>query len=81
MKELYKTLKDHKNSFMQNLVHGSYSALFEEEMSNLCLDLDTADGSSMCVENVVRIVLAHKTFQDSLKVSKIKVGFRIMNEY
>ena len=76
MKELYKTLKDHKNSFMKDLVHGSYVALLEEERSRFQL---TESSSDVCAENVVRVVLVNKSFQESLKVRKWPN--QLMNDY
>ena len=35
MRELYKTLKDHKNSFMQDLVQSSYQTIYQDEVQRV----------------------------------------------
>lgn len=43
MKELYKTLKDHKNGFMQDLVQSSYQTIYQDEVQRFMNETDEID--------------------------------------
>ena len=68
IKELYKTLKDHKNPFMQELVATSYQHSFHEEYQSLrgMFPLSSQELENCGRENVVRVTLINPTFQHSL---------------
>ena len=68
IKELYKTLKDHKNPFMQELVTTSYQCSFHEEYRSLrgLSPLSSQELEDCGRENVVRVTLINPSFQQSL---------------
>ena len=68
IKELYKTLKDHKNPFMQELVTTSYQHSFHEEYQSLggMSPLSSQELENCGRENIVRVTLINPSFQQSL---------------
>ena len=68
MKELYKVLKDHKNSFMEELVQSSYRQSFVKELRSVVGEkIPSSQELDECgSENVVRVTLANSLFQYSL---------------
>ena len=67
IKELYKTLKDHKNPFMQELATESYQYSFHEEYRSLrgMSPLLSQELEDCGRENIVRVTLINPTFQQS----------------
>ena len=59
IKELYKVLKDHKNSFMQDLVRNSYEKNYSRELRGAFgQDTSVSQYAEDCgSENVVRVAL------------------------
>ena len=66
MRELFKVLKDHSNSFMQELVTASYQQCFIAEIQNVLEDPDEIDADECGTENVVRVCLVNPAFKASL---------------
>ena len=68
IKELYKTLKDHKNPFMQELLTASYQYSFREEYESLkgMSPLSSQELEDCGRENVVRVTLIDPSFQQAL---------------
>ena len=68
IKELYKTLKDHKNPFIQELVTTFYQCSFHEENRSLrgLSPLSSQEQEDCGGENVVRVTLINPSFQQSL---------------
>ena len=68
IKELYITLEDHKNPFMQELVTASYQYSFREEYQSLrgISPLSSQELEDCGRENVVRISLIDPSFQQTL---------------
>ena len=68
IKELYKTLKDHKNPFMQELVTALYQYSFREEYQSLrgMSPLSSQELEDCGRENIVRITLINPSFQQAL---------------
>ena len=66
--ELYKTLKDHKNPFMQELVTASYQYSFCEGYQSLrgMFPLSSQELEDRGRENVVRVTLINPSFQQAL---------------
>ena len=52
MKELYNTLKDHKNSFMQNIIRTPYQTSYLSEAEHFIGDPDTLDLHE-CLQSIV----------------------------
>ena len=73
MKELYKTLKDHKNSFMQNLIRTSYQTSYRSEAEHFIEDPDTLDLHASATVSVVRVVLVNQSFQSTLSAAISKI--------
>ena len=67
IKELYKTLKDHKNPFMQELGTASYQYSFREEYQSLrgMSPLSSQELEDCGRENVVRVTLINPSFQQA----------------
>ena len=74
MKELYKTLKDHKNSFMQNLTRTSYQTSYRSKAEHFIEEPDILDLHECGTESVVRVVLVNQSFLSALlaAISKIE---------
>ena len=74
MKELYKTLKDHKNGFMQNLVQSSYQTIYQDEVQRFMNETDEIDLEECGGESVVRVIVVNQSFQPSLSsaISKME---------
>ena len=74
MKELYKVLKDHKNSFIKNLVDTSYRQSYVDEARELLeSDVPFSDIDVEGSENVVKVCLVDGLFRPCLAkaVSKL----------
>ena len=74
MKELYKTLKDHKNGFMQDLVQSSYQTIYQDEVQRFMNETDEIDLEECGGESVVRVIVVNQSFQPSLSsaISKME---------
>ena len=82
MKELYKVLKDHKNSFMEELVQSSYRQSFVRELRSVVgEEIPSSQELDECgSENVVRVTLVNSRFQSSLATATDKLigaGLRV----
>ena len=66
--ELNKVLKDHKNTFMQDLVRSSYKHCYEGEVRKVVGDdgLCTQELDDCGTENVVQVTLVNQKFHASL---------------
>ncbi|XP_078367680.1 uncharacterized protein LOC144651614 [Oculina patagonica] len=69
MKELFKVLKDHNNTFMVELVNSSYKYCFRDEFESVLGEADSIDVDECGTENVVRICLVDPSFHSSLSVA------------
>ena len=69
MKELFKVLKDHNNTFMAELVESSYGHCFEDEFEKFLGEAQSQDIEECGAENVVRICLVDHSFQSSLSLA------------
>ena len=69
MKELFKVLKDHNNTFMAELVQSSYRHCFEDEFEKFLGEVNSQDIEECGAENVVRICLFDHSFQSSLSLA------------
>ena len=72
MKELFKVLKDHKNTMIQELVNSSYEHCFRTEMDSLLGEGDLMDSQDCGTEKVTRVWLTNLTFGSMLKLSVTK---------
>ena len=82
MKELYKVLKDHKNSFMEELAQSSYRQSFAKELRSVVgEEIPSSHELDECgSENVVRVTLVNSCFQSSLETAIDKLiggGLRV----
>ena len=80
--ELYKVLKDHKNSFMEELVQSFYRQSFAKELrSAVGEEIPSSQELDECgSENVVRVTLVNSRFQSSLATAIDKLigaGLRV----
>lgn len=69
----YKTLKDHKNGFMQDLIRTSYQSSYRNEVHQFIEEPDEIDLDECGVELVVRVVLVKQSFQPSLSAAMSKI--------
>ncbi|KAJ7315079.1 hypothetical protein OS493_038971 [Desmophyllum pertusum] len=69
MRELFKVLKDHKNTFMEELVNSSYQYCFLEEFESFTGEPDSVDLDECGTENVVRVCLVDPSFNSSLSLA------------
>ena len=74
MKELYKTLKDHKNGFMQDLVQSSYQTIYQDEVQRFMNETDEIDLEECGGESVVRVIVVNQSFQPSLSSAISNIG-------
>ncbi|XP_074625640.1 uncharacterized protein LOC141883884, partial [Acropora palmata] len=73
MKELFKVLKDHNNTFMAELVESSYRHCFEHEFEKFLGEAQSQDLEECGAENVVRVCLVDHSFQSSLSLAVEKL--------
>ena len=73
MKELFKVLKDHNNTFMAELVESSYRHCFEHEFETFLGEAQSQDLEECGAENVVRVCLVDHSFQSSLSLAVEKL--------
>ena len=66
MKDLFKVLKDHTNSFMEEPVSSPYQYCFRGEFESFVGEADSVDLDECSTENVVRICLVDPTFCSSV---------------
>ncbi|XP_068727314.1 uncharacterized protein [Montipora capricornis] len=69
MKELYKVFKGHRNEFLQDLVRASYQHCYDQATRTLFGAVDHLDSQEVreCgTENVVRVTLVNRNFEESL---------------
>ena len=69
MKELFKVLKDHNNTFMAELVQSSCRHCFQDEFEKFLGEVNSQDIEECGAENVVRICLVDHSFQSSLSLA------------
>ena len=83
MKELFKVLKDHNNTFMAELVESSYGHCFEDEFEKFLGEAQSQDIEECGAENVVRICLVDHSFQSSLSlaVEKLQEARLVNNQF
>ena len=83
MKELFKVLKDHNNTFMAELVESSYRHCFEHEFEKFLGEAQSQDLEECGAENVVRVCLVDHSFQSSLSlaVEKLQEARLVMDQF
>ena len=69
MKELFKVLKEHNNTFMVESVNSSYKYCFQDEFESVLCEADSIDVDECGTENVVRICLVDPSFHSSLSLA------------
>ncbi|KAL9973576.1 hypothetical protein ACROYT_G020049 [Oculina patagonica] len=83
MKELFKVLKDHNNTFMVELVNSSYKYCFRDEFESVLGEADSIDVDECGTENVVRICLVDPSFHSSLSVAlgKLQIAKLVIEHF
>ena len=69
MKELFKVLKEHNNTFMVELVNSSYKYCFQDEFESVLGEADSIDVDECGTDNVVRICLVDPSLHSSLSLA------------